>query len=100
MKNFIKFKKNTQFIPEILEKFYYYNNYVFYLGQIAILNQINILKYIVGLVFIEDNNWTNDYYNLKKQKIKTVITKNNYNYVHTKIKNEMKNIEPKINRSL
>ena len=40
-----KYPRNTENIPEILEKFYYYHNYIFLFGQVEIKNKVNIQNY-------------------------------------------------------
>lgn len=42
----VKHKRYTSNISKILEKFYYYNNFVFVSGQVVIKNKLYIEKYL------------------------------------------------------
>lgn len=102
-----KYQKNTKNILEILEKFYYYNNFVFLFGQIAIKNKVNIQKYLVGVEFIPTGikkldidfekktkkimNLLNEKYPLVK--INIFEKKNISDYLQKNISNEMKHVK-------
>lgn len=49
----IKYKRYTNNINKILDKFYYFNDHGFAYGQIAIKNKINIHKYLVAIQFVD-----------------------------------------------
>lgn len=100
----IKHKRYTTNISEILKKLYYYNNHVFYQGQIAIKNKLNIEKYLVAVEFIEYGNVSEKYIkskikiiNLVKKKYPSVIIKEQFveskQYVIDNVNKEFKNVK-------
>lgn len=104
----IKYKRYTSNISNILKKFYYYDNHIFWNGQIAIKNKFDIEKYLVAVEFIEYGNLDEKYFktktkiiNLVKKKYPSVIIKEQLvsgkDYFMNNINKEFENVKKIIN---
>lgn len=103
----IKHKRYTSNIFKILEKFYYYNERIFWYGQIAIKNKLNIFQYLVAVEFIEYGKVSEKYLkskvkiiNLIKKKYPNVIIKEQFvksrQYLTDSINKEFDNVKKNI----
>lgn len=99
-----KHKRYTLNISNILKKFYYYNDNIFWYGQIAIKNKFNIEKYLVAVEFIEYGKASEKYLktktkiiNLVKKKYPSAIIKEQFvsgrDYIMNNVNKEFENVK-------
>lgn len=82
-------------IKKVLDKFYYYNNYVYYHGQVAIKEKTNVKPYLVGIEFRNciPSKTVTRLLQEKYPEVEVKITKSNHKLDMEKFQKEQKYVE-------